>query len=121
MFPDALLKTRMRLPSLLLFLVPPKDPTLDYCDQHTHLSVANKVLHQQVKKLLAERQLIWQKVHRLQMQRREEEHKARADSSAANMATASPTAGPNMPSLARADGGSVSGMSQLRQLVSSWG
>ncbi len=69
--------------------MPPKDPTVDYSRQTTQLMLANKVIHQQVRKLLSERQSIYQRVSKLRMQKREEEHKARKESFA-NMVVQQP-------------------------------
>ena len=54
--------------------MPPKDPTVDYLRQSNQLLLANKVIHQQIKKLLSERQSIYQRVSKLRMQKREEEY-----------------------------------------------
>jgi len=74
--PDNLFKERIFY-RFLVFVVPAKDTAANYYEQYCQLSIANMVMQHQIKKLLAERQDMHQK---LRSQKRESED-AKANSS----------------------------------------
>ena len=66
--------------------MPSKDCSLNYYEQFCHLSIANIVMQLQIKKLLADRQEMIQRIQKLNIQKREEEGKVRDDESASSSA-----------------------------------
>lgn len=49
--------------------MPLRDPTINYYQQFCQLTIANMVMHQQIKKLLSERQNIMQNIMRNQLKK----------------------------------------------------